>query len=523
MTGMFKNQTWDLLEQSLPKKKIVIFGADIFASLLFLRYKDLCLQMVIDNDMKKQGKYFRELAFGMECDSSKDMPVCAVSEIEKLIPSETIILITSLNHYKEMSEQLEEKGFHDYFILKLMEDNHPTKLPGTGNTLKERLLDTYIINCCNQAIDRKKIVIYTEGNYAGHGKQIVNQMQKYYENWDIVWMVNDLEIEVPNNFRKILRSAFFEVVYEMETAGCWIFESEIPLYIKKREGQLYFQLKHWSSITLKTFGFDFYEFRNIKNGIAICEHDSRAIDYLITGSKFDTETCRKGFHYKGNIFEAGSARSDVLFHGETYKLLICEKYGIDLESRILLYAPTFRGGTGQDYIMRQGDIDLDFEMLHETITETYGGEWIILFRMHPVISRENIRRSENKFVIDVGDYQDSQELVAAADIVITDYSSIMFEPAFVHKPVFLYAPDRKEYINHERRLLIDYDALPFPIVESSVQLCEAVRDFEQREYDRKLDDFFEMYGVHEDGHASERAAKFISELIGCGGEEICSR
>lgn len=521
MAGMLKNQTWDLLEKSLQKKKIAIFGADIFASILFLRYKDLCLQMVIDNDIKKQGKYFGEFAFGMECDSIKNMPVCAVNKIENLIPSETIILITSLYHYEEMAEQIEEKGFHDYFILKIMEDNQPTELPGTGNTLKERLLDTYIINCCNQAIDRKKIVVYTEGNYAGHGKQIVNQMLKRNKDWDIVWIVNDLAIEMPNNFRKILGTDFFKVVYEMETSGCWLFESEIPLHIRKREGQLYFQLKHWSSITLKTFGFDFYEFRNIKNGIAICEHDRKAIDYLITGSRFDTESCRKGFHYNGNIFEAGSSRSDVLFHRETYKSLVCEKYGINPESRILLYAPTFRGGTGQDYIMKQGNIDLDFEMLHEAITEKYGGECIILFRMHPVISRENIRRAEDKFVIDAGDYQDSQELVAAADIVITDYSSIMFEPAFVHKPVFLYAPDRKEYINHERRLLIDYDTLPFAIAESSSQLCADIRNFNQCEYDRKLDDFFEMYGVHEDGHASERAAKFISELISCGGEKTC--
>lgn len=518
MTGMFKNQTWDLLEQSLSRKNIVIFGADIFASLLFLRYRDLCIQMVIDNDIKKQGKYFRELAFGMECDSSKDMTVCAVSEIEKLIPSETIILITSLNHYKEMSGQLEEKGFHDYFILKLMEDKHPTKLQGTGNSLKERLLDTYIINCCNQVIDRKKIVIYTEGNYAGHGKQIVRQMQKFNQNLEIVWIVNDLKMELPKNFRKILRSAFFEVVYEMETAYCWIFESEIPLYIKKREGQLYFQVKHWSSITLKTFGFDFYEFRKIRNGIEICEHDVKAIDYLITGSKFDTKTCRKGFHYNGKVFEAGSARSDILFHGEKYKSLICEKYGIKFESRILLYAPTFRGGTGQDYIMKQGDIDLDFKMLHKTITETYGGEWIILFRMHPVISKESIKRIENKFVIDVSDYQDSQELVAAADMVITDYSSIMFEPAFVHKPVILFAPDRKAYINHERSLLIDYDTLPFPIAENNDKLCEAVKNFDQQEYDRELNVFFQNYGVHEDGHASERAAKFILNLIDCRGE-----
>ena len=162
---------------------------------------------------------------------------------------------------------------------------------------------------------------------------------------------------------------------------------------------------------------------------------------------------------------------------------------------------------------------LNIKMLREAVTETYGGEWVILFRMHPVVSKENRERIENDFVIDVGDYQDSQELVAATDVVITDYSSIMFEPAYIHKPVFLFAPDRKEYINHERRLLIDYDTLPFPIAESNDRLCEAVRNFDQQEYDRKLDDFFEAYGIHEDGHASERAAKFILELINRGGEK----
>ena len=516
---MLKRQTWDLLEKSLPEKKIVIFGASIFASLLFLRYQSLDIQMVIDNDVKKQGKHFREFAFGMECDVSKNMLVSAVSKIEDLKSSETVVLITSMNHYEEMEEQLEKKGFNDNFILKLMEDSQPTMLLGTGVTLKERLFDTYIINCCGRAIDSKKIVVYTEGNYSGHGKQIIKQIKKNNKNLDIVWMVDDLKAELPNGFRKIHRSAYFEVVYEMETAYCWIFESEIPLYVRKRDDQLYFQVKHWSSVTLKTFGFDFYEFRGIKNGIELCEHDSRAIDYLITGSRFDTETCRKGFHYNGKIFEAGSARSDVLFHGEKYKLHICEKYGIDLENRILLYAPTFRGGTGHEYIVKQGNINLNIKMLREAVTETYGGEWVILFRMHPVVSKENRERIENDFVIDVGDYQDSQELVAATDVVITDYSSIMFEPAYIHKPVFLFAPDRKEYINHERRLLIDYDTLPFPIAESNDRLCEAVRNFDQQEYDRKLDDFFEAYGIHEDGHASERAAKFILELINRGGEK----
>ncbi|MNC57198.1 putative CDP-glycerol:glycerophosphate glycerophosphotransferase [compost metagenome] len=117
------------------------------------------------------------------------------------------------------------------------------------------------------------------------------------------------------------------------------------------------------------------------------------------------------------------------------------------------------------------------------------------------------------YVIDASGYPDSQELVAAADVMITDYSSIMFEPAFVRKPVFLYAPDRKEYINGERKLLIDYDTLPFSIAESNEDLANNIENFNQEEYVRQVDEFMEKYGVHEDGHASERAAKFISDLV----------
>ena len=79
--------------------------------------------------------------------------------------------------------------------------------------------------------------------------------------------------------------------------------------------------------------------------------------------------------------------------------------------------------------------------------------------------------------------------------------------------MFLYAPDKAEYINHERKLLIDYDTLPFDIAENDEELCRMMYEFRQQEYDNRLDAFFEKHGVHEDGHAGERAANYISELM----------
>jgi CDP-glycerol glycerophosphotransferase (TagB/SpsB family) len=113
----------------------------------------------------------------------------------------------------------------------------------------------------------------------------------------------------------------------------------------------------------------------------------------------------------------------------------------------------------------------------------------------------------------VTDYYDCQELASAAEATITDYSSIMFEPAFVLKPVFLFAPDRMEYIDKERTLLIEYASLPFPIAESNEEMVENIINFDIEQYRSNVRDFLDENGVHEDGHASERAAEFISGLI----------
>ena len=111
------------------------------------------------------------------------------------------------------------------------------------------------------------------------------------------------------------------------------------------------------------------------------------------------------------------------------------------------------------------------------------------------------------------DLSEINDLLFLTDVLITDYSSIMFEQAYRELPVFLYAPDRWKYIDVERGLLIDYEKLPFPIAESNGELHQCIKSFEQKTYEKKVIDFLDFYGVHEDGHASERAAKFIIKLL----------
>ena len=114
----------------------------------------------------------------------------------------------------------------------------------------------------------------------------------------------------------------------METSGYWIFDDNITEILEKREGQFYIQLKHWASITLKTFGKDLREFRQINCGDIkdiFSAYNGKLIDYVFVGSPFDEDTFRKAFAFEGEAVYVGSPRSDILFHGEKYKKKICER------------------------------------------------------------------------------------------------------------------------------------------------------------------------------------------------------
>ena len=159
------------------------------------------------------------------------------------------------------------------------------------------------------------------------------------------------------------------------------------------------------------------------------------------------------------------------------------------------------------------NITLDMESLLDTLKERWGGKWVLLVRLHPWLRFEECGLTETKEIINAGDYPESEELVAASKIMITDYSSIMFEEAFLKRPVFLYAPDREEYIDGERGLLLEYDKLPFPIAESNDALYQCILQFDEEAYTKRVTDFLDYHGVHEDGHAGERGAKVILDLL----------
>lgn len=504
-----EQQTWEQFKEMSDGKKIFIFGTG-HAMRYFLRHccNHMKIDGIIDND-KAQQQY----KLGWNCvdayQTEYENIIIQSPEVLKLYsPQEVAVLITSTTYYQSIISQLKAMGITNYFVLLMMEANAQRYLSITEmDFLVES--DNYIQWCCSQEIKTNKIVM-SYGEYGGHAKYITKQLLKRRKDLDIVWLVYDPLTEAPDGVRLASERNWKSYIYEMETAKIWLFDITVMDYIVKRQGQIYIQAKHWSSITLKKFYLDDKSSCTTSEIDSWIRYNGEMMDYLLSGSDFDEASCRSGFAFNGKAVRVGSSRSDVLFD-ETIKEKVYDKFGLDTDSHVLLYTPTYRDTEFR--ANKSMSISLDINSLLNVLHNKFGGDWYVFVRLHPWLEFNKCGIIEDERIINAGDYPDSGELVAASDMMITDYSSIMFEEAFVKRPVFLYAPDRKEYIDGERGLLIDYNTLPFPIAETNEELERCIMEFERCKYEKDVTNFLDRYGVCEDGHASERAAAFILKLM----------
>ncbi len=502
---------WADFEQAVQDKSVLLYGTGQGIVSFWEKYKGLFpIIGVIDGNPNKQGLLLGDLLAGLYQTPLGKMRVTAPDFLNVCSATDTVVLIASLNRYDEIINVLREKGYEHYFVIsKFMdyraEDTELETVTAAGKR--------YAKQCIRLPIENKKIVFSSYKDYGDHEKYISEALTRLRADLDVVWLIDTLGAYLPDQVRYVLKSNWKKVIYEMETAAIWVSDLDLPEYLIKREGQTYIQTKHWASLTLKKFYFDTAAFVHEPQLLRIWEREKRIIDYIVVGSEFDRESCRRGFQVDRFIM-AGSPRSDAMFCEEKNKKRVYSHYQMDEEFHMLLYAPTYRFDKerGKSY-EALGNIGFAYAKVKAALEERFGGRWFIALRLHPAVANALQGVEFPEFVVDMSHYDDSEELVSAADITVSDFSSIMFEPAFVKKPVFLFARDRDDYLQNEYDLLIEYETLPFAIAQTSEQLCDHILSYDEETYVKRVEEFLEQYGVHEDGRASERVAEFITELI----------
>ena len=310
--------------------------------------------------------------------------------------------------------------------------------------------------------------------------------------------------ELPKGVRAV---PYFSIQYLREISTAKIIISNIRTgkmhFFDKRKGQFYIQTWH-SSIRLKKIEGDAVKFLG-EEYEKRAKEDSSKCDLIVSGCKFSTDIFRNSFWYDGEILNGGTPRCDIFFKDNTAITEKIQKYfSLENGTRTVLYAPTFRDS---ECDALHG---IDAENIINALQEKFGGKWAFLYRLHPNVARDITPPCKGAY--DATPYPDIQELIASCDLLITDYSSCMFDMAIRKKPCVLYVPDMEKYLSDERGFYFDIDSLPFPYALDNESLIRSITEFDTSVYTAKTDAFLKSVGSYENGTSCRTLSEKIEEI-----------
>ena len=156
---------------------------------------------------------------------------------------------------------------------------------------------------------------------------------------------------------------------------------------------------------------------------------------------------------------------------------------------------------------------MDYQLLIKTLEQKFGNKFVLLLRLHPTIRNlyKNFTVSTHN-IFDYTNYTDIQELMLAADIMITDYSSCIFDYILTRKAGFIYASDIEEY-DQARGFYYPLESTPFPVIKNNNELKEKILKFDNTNYKKEVEKFLDSKGCIEDGMASKRVVEFIKKQL----------
>lgn len=207
------------------------------------------------------------------------------------------------------------------------------------------------------------------------------------------------------------------------------------------------------------------------------------------------------------FYPIGVPRTDIFFDRE-YRENICESlYNVFPHAKsadqVIMYAPTFRGESAKNATFPMEKID--FVQWGEMCQRTNS---YLIVKMHPFVQEKiNIPPQFSEYIVDASEYREVNDLLFIADVLITDYSSIIYEFSLLRRPMLFYAFDQNMYVS-TRDFYEEYEEIvPGRIIKRFDVLLDVL---EKKEYDdEKLEWFVKKNFTYTDGKASERAVNLI--------------
>lgn len=359
----------------------------------------------------------------------------------------------------------------------------------------------------------KKMVIfesYLGQSFSGSPKYIYLKLREYdiKREFKYVWTFdNPNEFKEMNTHKNIIlvKTNSLKHYYYLSRAKFWVRNSESIVVMRKRSSTIYIQT--WHGTPIKKMFYDDINFIN-SNCIFMYKF-KRAIKnwtYFIAPNKYTEEIFSKFFEHNIDIIKIGYPRNDLLINSSDKVINnIKSKYKIKNDKKIILYAPTFR-----DYEYNQGmssfKFKLDFNLINNELKD-----YIIIVRAHYYVSKlAELDNFDNVYNFSDPKY-DIQELYVISDILITDYSSVMFDYAYTKKPILLYTYDYEKYKSTRGNYFDLTSNSPGPLLYNTNEILDTIQNIDKvkLEYENQYNLFFNKFCNYPIGNSS----KYIIDII----------
>ncbi|RWR04800.1 CDP-glycerol glycerophosphotransferase family protein [Siminovitchia fortis] len=349
--------------------------------------------------------------------------------------------------------------------------------------------------------------------YSDNPRAIYEYLQNHYSDYTMYWSIDKRKIQDLEDYPiKIVRRFSLKWLFLMTRAKYWVTNCRMPLWVSKSPQTVYVQT--WHGTPLKRLGLDIDEVHmpgtNTKKYKRNFTKESAKWDYLISPNGYSTEIFRQAFDFKKKVIESGYPRNDFLIQSNNAvaSAKIKNACGLPIDRKVILYAPTWRDN--QYYSKGRYKFDLQIDL--DTLKKELGNEYVILLRLHYLVSENLDLSGMEGFVFDVSSYGDIRDLYLISDVLVTDYSSVFFDYANLKRPMIFFVHDIEEYRDQLRGFYFDFEKeAPGPLVRTTEELIAEIRRIELNGF-LLCENFYKKFCHLENGKASEQVVKEIFQL-----------
>ena len=348
---------------------------------------------------------------------------------------------------------------------------------------------------------------------------VYEALQTAHPDWKLVWSVKrQLVVEAQEKYPKLNIIPRFSAKWLLvaPVAEFWVLNARMPYWLKKNAKTTYIQT--WHGTPLKRLGIDIPKVSMPGTDTSQYRQnfttESKRWDYLIAPNQFSKDVFRRAFDFNNQFLDYGYPRNDRLVHQrQDYDAIAAIKKRIvgNKTGKVILYAPTWR----DDFFIRKGMYKMNLPFSLAAIVKRLNKEDVLIIRPHYLVAESiNIQGFEDNVKLCVD--EDINDLYLISDLLITDYSSVMFDYAILNRPMLFYPYDLAHYQGDVRGFYFDYNKVPGPIVTNEQDFLAKLDQFLINDgypnEKAKMMAFRTQFTEWEQGTASQRVVKLITSI-----------